>query len=154
VNESFFQRPILNSPYAYSARHRELDDEGQPTNHIVESRRAWELITPVPKLQKRRRSPGQTELGLDATDGLSTTEQEYNPIPVINEIRGYVAAWRNCRTPEPRRTSRVIRPGQRRCPRRVIALRSRSNSVAAMGAIGIDCQTRALQTSVEFAALE
>jgi hypothetical protein len=63
----------------------------------------------VPKLQKRRRSPGQTELGLDATDGLSTTEQEYKPIPVINEIRGYVAAWRNCRTPEPRRTSEFDR---------------------------------------------
>jgi type III restriction enzyme len=123
VNESFFERPTPNSPYAYSARHRELDDEGQPTNHIVESRRAWELITPVPKLQKRRRSPGQMELGLDATDGLSTTEQEYNPIPVINEIRGYVAAWRNCRTPEAEKDLRVIRPCRRRYARRVIALR-------------------------------
>lgn len=88
MNESFFERPPPNSRYAYPARHWELDHDSQPTNHIVESRRCSELITPVPKLQKRRRSPGQMELGLDATDDLATTEQEYNPIPVINEIRG------------------------------------------------------------------
>jgi hypothetical protein len=34
-------------------------------------------------------------LALGAGDGLSTTEQEYNPTPIINEIRGYVENWRN-----------------------------------------------------------
>ncbi len=92
--ESFFERPILNSPYAYPGRHWELDAEGQPTNHIEERRRRSELITPVPKPQKRRRSPGQAELGLGDAGGLSTPEQEYNPTPIINEIRGYVEAWR------------------------------------------------------------
>jgi type III restriction enzyme len=53
----------------------------------------------VPKPQKRRRSPGQAELGLSIGDGLSTLEQEYNPTPIINEIRGYVAAWRNLPNP-------------------------------------------------------
>jgi type III restriction enzyme len=53
----------------------------------------------VPKPQKRRRSPGQAELGFGIGDGLSTTEQEYNPTPIINEIRGYVAAWRNLPNP-------------------------------------------------------
>src|SRR5271169_4049053 len=95
MDESFFERPILNSPYAHPARHWELDADGQPTNRIIESRRRSELITPVPKPQKRRRAPGQGELGLGAGDGLSTTEQEYNPTPIINEIRGYVAAWRS-----------------------------------------------------------
>jgi hypothetical protein len=27
---------------------------------------------------------------LGGADGLSTIEQEYNPTPIINEIRGYV----------------------------------------------------------------
>jgi hypothetical protein len=30
--DSFFERPILNSPYAYPDRHWELDDDGQPTS--------------------------------------------------------------------------------------------------------------------------
>jgi type III restriction enzyme len=57
------------------------------------------LITPVPRPQRRRRDAGQGELGLGGGDGLSTTEQEYNPTPIINEIRGYVAAWRNLPNP-------------------------------------------------------
>jgi type III restriction enzyme len=97
--ESFFERPILNSPYAYPGRHWELDDDGQPTNRIVDTRRRSELITPVPKPQRRRRAPGQTELGLGDVGGLTTPEQEYNPTPIINEIRGYVAAWRNLPNP-------------------------------------------------------
>jgi len=95
VNQSFFERPILNSPYACPPRHWELDRDGQPTNRIIETRRRSELITPVPKPQRRRRAAGQAELALAAGDGLSTTEQEYNPTPIINEIRGYVENWRN-----------------------------------------------------------
>ena len=97
MDESFFERPILNSPYALPARHWEIDADGQPTNRIIESRRRSELITPVPKPQRRRRAPGQGELGLGT--GPSTPEQEYNPTPIINEIRGYVAAWRNLPNP-------------------------------------------------------
>ena len=92
--ESFFERPILNSQYVYPGRHCELDADGQPTNRLVDNRRRSELITPVPKPQKRRRAPGQGEWGLGAGDGLSTTEQEYNPTPIINEIRNHVASWR------------------------------------------------------------
>jgi type III restriction enzyme len=36
--ESFFERPILNSPYAHPDRHWELDDDGQPTNQILPER--------------------------------------------------------------------------------------------------------------------
>ena len=93
--ESFFERPILNSPYAYPSRHWELDEGGQPTNRIVESRRPCELITPVPMPQRRRRVPEQAELGLRAGDALSTPEQGYDPTPIINKIRGYVENWRN-----------------------------------------------------------
>jgi type III restriction enzyme len=51
---SFFDHPILNSPYSYPSRHWELDEEGQPTNCIIHERRRSELITPVPKPQRRR----------------------------------------------------------------------------------------------------
>jgi type III restriction enzyme len=57
------------------------------------------LTTPVPKPQKRRRATGQGELGLGSGDRLSTAGQEYKPTPIINEIRGYVAAWRNLPNP-------------------------------------------------------
>jgi type III restriction enzyme len=30
MSSSFFDRPILNSPYDYPARHWELDETGQP----------------------------------------------------------------------------------------------------------------------------
>jgi len=45
----FFEQPVLNSPYAYPQRHWELDDQGQPTQQIAESRRRAEFITPIPK---------------------------------------------------------------------------------------------------------
>ena len=64
--ESFFERPILNSPYAIPARHWELDAEGQPTNRLIDPRRRSELITPVPKPKKRRRAAGQSEMVLGA----------------------------------------------------------------------------------------
>ena len=51
--DAFFERPILNSPYEYPNRHWELDDAGQPTQDIVESRRPAEFISPIPKPRKR-----------------------------------------------------------------------------------------------------
>src|SRR5690349_7151560 len=32
----FFEHPILNSPYEYPKRHWELDDQGQPTQQVIE----------------------------------------------------------------------------------------------------------------------
>ncbi|WP_341704813.1 BPTD_3080 family restriction endonuclease [Ferrovibrio sp.] len=96
---TFFERPILNSPYAYPAQHWELDPDGQPTNVIAPSRRRSELITPVPKPKKRRRKD-QQEMVLGGADDLSTAEQEYNPTPIINEIRQHVDTWRNLPNPE------------------------------------------------------
>jgi len=60
----FFEQPILNSPYTYPGRHWELDDDGQPTNNIIASRRRSAFITPVPKPKKRRRADAkkQTEM--------------------------------------------------------------------------------------------
>jgi type III restriction enzyme len=100
VNEGFFERPILNSPYACPDRHWELDDDGQPTNQILPQRRESKLLTPVPKPQKRRRAPNQPGFVFDSGHGLSTEEQEYNPTPIINEIRRYVEDWRNLPNPD------------------------------------------------------
>lgn len=92
---SFFEKPILNSPYEYPDRHWELDAEGQPTNRILPSRRRSDLVTPVPKPKKQTKASKQASFILGGQDGLSTAEQEYNPTPIINELRGYVDSWRN-----------------------------------------------------------
>ncbi|WP_282044998.1 BPTD_3080 family restriction endonuclease [Roseibium album] len=100
MSEQFFEKPILNSPYDYPAKHWELDDDGQPTNRILEIRRRSDLITPVPKAKKRKQNSQQTSMVLGSTDGLSNEEQEYNPTPIINEIRNYVDQWRNLPNPD------------------------------------------------------
>ena len=61
----FFEKPILNSPYEYPARHWELDASGQPTHRIVESHRRAEFITPIPKAKKQRAAPKQDSLLFD-----------------------------------------------------------------------------------------
>jgi len=38
MDNRFFERSILNSPYSYPLRHWELDDQGQPTQQIIEKR--------------------------------------------------------------------------------------------------------------------
>jgi type III restriction enzyme len=94
MNSSFFDRPILNSPYAYPSRHWELDGDGQPTGQVLEYRRRAEFITAVPKPKKRRARPEQTALVMDEGAGLSTADQAYDPTPLINELRAQVDQWR------------------------------------------------------------
>lgn len=84
MSESFFQSPILNSPYAAPGLHHALDMDGQPTDEPpVPGRRRSELITPVPKPRKKKNKPEQGKLALGDKEGLSTAEQEYNPTPII-----------------------------------------------------------------------
>ena len=101
--ESFYKKPILNSPYAEPVRHHALDEDGQPTDlPPKEGRRRSELITPVPKPRKQKRKkadPKQSALDLYDSDGLSTEEQEYNPTPIINAIRSHVGSWRKIPSP-------------------------------------------------------
>ncbi|MEE4719390.1 DEAD/DEAH box helicase family protein [Pseudomonas alliivorans] len=98
TNESnqFFEKPILNSPYDYPARHWELI-EGQPTQQIIESRRRAEFVTPIPKPKKQ--SGGKSADLFDESMGLSAGEQKYDPISIINELRRHVSAWRNLSSP-------------------------------------------------------
>ncbi len=94
MSNEFFEKPILNSPYAYPMRHWELDSQGQPTQQIIESRRRVELITPIPKPRKRKSATEQQDIVFNEGKGLSTQEQQYDPTPIINELRRYVDQWR------------------------------------------------------------
>src|SRR5713226_9312324 len=94
MSNSFFDHPILNSPYDYPARYWELDDSGQPTQKIVERRRRAEFITPIPKPKKRKESAAQPQMVFDEGKGLSTAAQQYDPTSIINELRQHVDQWR------------------------------------------------------------
>ncbi|MGX9937789.1 BPTD_3080 family restriction endonuclease [Advenella kashmirensis] len=92
MSDQFFKQPILNSPYGYPSRHWELDDKGQPTQEIVESRRASSFISPIPK--PRRRGGEQGSLALDEVDNLADDGQRYRHSELINAVRREVDAWR------------------------------------------------------------
>ncbi|MEZ6319210.1 MAG: hypothetical protein R3B49_10745 [Phycisphaerales bacterium] len=94
MNQKFFEKPVLNSPYDFPARHWELDKDGQPTGQIIESRRKAEFITPIPKPKKRGKSASQQEIVFDEGKGLSTAAQQYDPTGNIAEIRRQVDRWR------------------------------------------------------------
>ncbi len=90
----FFDRPILNSPYACPGRHWELDASGQPTQRIAESRRLAEFITPIPKPKKRKSSSEQSSLAFDEGRGISNKDQQYAHTALINSVRQQVDKWR------------------------------------------------------------
>lgn len=94
MSNAFFEHPILNSPYAYPARHWELDDQGQPTQRIVPSRRRAEFITPIPKPKKRKSAGQQASLIFDEGAGLSSEAQQYDHTATINAVRAEVDKWR------------------------------------------------------------
>jgi type III restriction enzyme len=98
MDSAFFERPILNSPYEYPARHWELDAQGQPTQQIIERRRLAEFITPIPKPRKRKGGE-QASMVFDEGKGLSTAEQQYDPTPIINALREHVDHWRKIPNP-------------------------------------------------------
>jgi type III restriction enzyme len=98
MNNRFFERPILNSPYECPAEHWELDEDGQPTQQIIKTRRSAQFVSPIPKPRKRKGKAAQHELGLEG-DPDSLEPQKYDPTPVINELRYHVNQWR--RLPNP-----------------------------------------------------
>jgi type III restriction enzyme len=100
MTDFFFERPILNSHYAVPRLHHALDRDGQPLDLApAEGRRRSELITPVPKPRKRKNKAEQKSFVFEDDQGLSSIEQEYNPTPVINEVRSHVGSWRDLRNP-------------------------------------------------------
>lgn len=100
MNNRFFEQPILNSPYEYPKQHWELDDQGQPTQQIINTRRRVALITPIPKPKKGKKTKGQQQqLVFDEGMGLSTQAQQYDPTSIINELRFHVDQWRSLPNP-------------------------------------------------------
>ncbi|WP_301101130.1 BPTD_3080 family restriction endonuclease [Propionivibrio sp.] len=93
MSKQFFEKPILNSPYDYPSRHWELDDTGQPTQKVAESRRRAEFITPIPKAKKQKSAQKQDSLLFD--EGLSTQSQQYAHTAIINGVRQEVDKWRS-----------------------------------------------------------
>ena len=97
--DQFFEHPILNSPYYCPTRHWELDDQGQPTQRIVESRRRVDFITPIPKPKRRGASKRQQQIVFNEGKGLSTEDQQYDVTAMVNEIRRHVDGWRSLPNP-------------------------------------------------------
>ena len=99
MENAFFKSPILNSPYEYPARHWELDDKGQPTQRILDSRRDTRYISPIPRPRKQKSKPDQKGLTFGEGAGFSSDGQAYDPTPIIKEIRYQVDAWRKLPSP-------------------------------------------------------
>ena len=99
MDNRFFEKPILNCPYEYPAKHWELDDQGQPTQQIIGKRRGAEFVTPIPKPKKRGTARTQRQFVFDEGKGLSTEEQQYDVTAMVSDIRRQVDQWRDLRNP-------------------------------------------------------
>lgn len=100
MENRFFEMPVLNSPYEQPSKHWELDEQGQPTQRIIEKRRPADFITPIPKPKKQRGTIDQKQLIFDDGVGISTEDQQYDPTSNINALRREVDQWRNRPNPE------------------------------------------------------
>jgi type III restriction enzyme len=99
MENGFYKQPILNSPYERPGRHWELDETGQPTHRVIDSRRRADFITPIPKARKQKDSLRQDSLLFDEGKGLSSSEQEYDHTAIINGVRQEVDRWRQLPSP-------------------------------------------------------
>jgi type III restriction enzyme len=84
MSNAFFERPILNSPYNYPARHWELGPDKQPTQRIVESRRRADFVMPIPAPKKRKGGEQTALLFDDAKEKKSTMDNYW--VPGVNRL--------------------------------------------------------------------
>lgn len=90
-DDSFFQNPILNSPYEQPTRYWATDDKDRPTGEIKRGRRVSSFISPIPVIDRHdngdlNQSQGVLNLGI---------EKGYDTYDFINSIRFFVEKWRN-----------------------------------------------------------
>ena len=85
-SSSFFEEPILNSPYECPSRHWELDKKGQPTVRILSGRREAAFITPVPNPRRRQEELFDEKIGDE--------DQQYQKLAIINSLRQQLRKWR------------------------------------------------------------
>jgi type III restriction enzyme len=93
MGNQFFDKPILNSPYEYPSQHWELDQTGQPTQQVIQSRRKASFITPIPK-PKKRSDTTQKELDFDTIHGLEGDNEKYETTSWVNRVRTELETWR------------------------------------------------------------
>lgn len=79
--------PILNSPYEEPARHFRFSDEGI-TDEVAAGRRQSGYFVPVPAARAQ-----QPQLQMET----HWTQDRFQPNDMVNEIRGFVARWREAR---------------------------------------------------------
>ncbi len=95
MDNRFFTRPILNSPYSVPHEHWELDDDGLPTQQVLAGRRPVRFVTPIPKPKKQ--SSKQIALTLHE---LSTEKQQLELGGRIEELRRELDKWRTRSDPK------------------------------------------------------
>ncbi|RIK46787.1 MAG: restriction endonuclease subunit R [Chloroflexi bacterium] len=79
------ENPILNSPFTEPRRHFRFGPDGI-TNEIVEARRVSSYFVPIPRSKSRNKQ----QLLFDT----EWTQERVEENLFINEVRGYVSAWR------------------------------------------------------------
>jgi len=104
MDNRFFERPILNSPYSYPLRYWELDDQGQPTQQIIENRRRTEFCRVAEAHPRVRAYVKNHNLGLEVPYRYDSETRRYipdfivlvddgnggdDPLHLIVEIKGY-----------------------------------------------------------------
>lgn len=112
MDNRFFEKPILNSPYDYPARHWELGNQGQPTQRIIERRRSVEFITPIPRPKKRKDAHAQLRIfdegDFSLMDAIECGIVKLPRGPVADKIPGgqmpkFRNLWKHIRTRMPKK---------------------------------------------------
>lgn len=89
---SFFEQPILNSPYEKPQQHWEFSENGLPTDHITNRRRRADFFMPIPKSRKRKKT---TQAQLDFSEGKANDAiPNYEVSQNILAVRNLIDAWR------------------------------------------------------------
>ena len=100
MTDPFFEQADPNSPYAYPTRHWELDEQGQPTQQIIETSAAAPSSSRRSRSRKKRKADAQQQtLVFDEGKGSRPQEQQYDPTSIINEVRYQVDHWRQLPNP-------------------------------------------------------
>lgn len=93
MNNPFFEKPVLNPPYECPDRHWELDETGQPTQKIIESRRQVSFITAVPTAKRQRGSSlNQASLVFDKAAKEKKATMDTYWVPGVNN-HGRYGRW-------------------------------------------------------------
>ena len=88
MSDQFFKKPILNSPYHRPTQHWDLDQNGLPTQKVIDQRRPASFITPIPRPRKQKAVQQNLDL-------FNTPSKNGELSLFINSIRDKVNQWRN-----------------------------------------------------------